>query len=107
MDFKTIGKNIRKYRTEIGMKQETLAEKANLTPNYIGMLERSDKLPSLTALINIANALDVTADMLLCEVLDKTYEIKSSLVFDKINQLPPNEQKRIYAVIDTMLENSK
>ncbi len=107
MDFKTIGKNIRKYRTEIGMKQETLAEKANLTPNYIGMLERSDKLPSLTALINIANALGVTADMLLCEVLDKTYEIKSSLVFDKINQLPPNEQKRIYAVIDTMLENSK
>ena len=53
MDLTTIGKNIKKYRTEKGMKQEMLAEKANLTPNYIGMLERSDKLPSLTTLINI------------------------------------------------------
>lgn len=104
MDLTTIGKNIKKYRTEKGMKQEMLAEKANLTPNYIGMLERSDKLPSLTTLINIANALDITSDMLLCDLLNEGYKIKSSLVFDKISELPPKEQQRIYAVIDTLLE---
>lgn len=45
MDLTTIGKNIKKYRIEKGIKQETLAEMANLTPNYIGMLERADKTP--------------------------------------------------------------
>ena len=104
MDLTSIGKNIKKYRTEKGIKQETLAEMANLTPNYIGMLERNDKTPSLTAMINIANALDITSDMLLCDVLDARYEIKNSLILDKINALPQKEQQRIYAVIDTLLE---
>lgn len=104
MDLTTIGKNIKKYRIEKGIKQETLAEMANLTPNYIGMLERADKTPSVKALINIANALGVTSDMLLCDVLNASYEIKSSLVFDKINKLPLKEQQRIYAVIEKLLE---
>ena len=98
MDLKTVGQNIKKYRIEKGIKQEALAEMADLTPNYIGMLERGDKTPSLNTLVNIANALGITSDMLLC------YEIKSSLVLDKINNLPPKEQKRIYAVIETLLE---
>lgn len=107
MDLATIGLHIKQYRTEKGIKQEALAEMTNLTPNYIGMLERADKLPSLTTLIRIANALDVTADMLLCDVLNDGYKIKSSLVFDKINQLPEKEQQRIYAVIDTLLSHAE
>lgn len=42
--------------------------------------------------------------MLLCDVLNSSYEIKSSLVFDKINKLPLKEQQRIYAVIEKLLE---
>ncbi len=104
MNYASIGKNIRKYRLEKNMKQETLAELTNLSVNYIGMLERSDKIPSLTTLIHIANALDVTADMLLCDLLHEKYEIRSSLVLDRINELPEKEQQRIYAVIDTLLK---
>lgn len=104
MDLKTVGQNIKKYRIEKGIKQEALAEMADLTPNYIGMLERGDKTPSLNTLVNIANALGITSDMLLCDVLNASYEIKSSLVLDKINNLPPKEQKRIYAVIESLLE---
>lgn len=48
MDYSSIGRNIRKYRLEKGLRQEALAEMTNLSPNYIGMLERADKLPSLT-----------------------------------------------------------
>lgn len=58
MDLKTVGQNIKKYRIEKGIKQEALAEMADLTPNYIGMLERGDKTPSLNTLVNIANALE-------------------------------------------------
>lgn len=76
MDMKTIGSNIRKYRMERGMKQERLAELTNLSPNYIGMLERTDKIPSLSTFIRIINALEVSADMVLCDVLNERYTIK-------------------------------
>jgi len=104
MESYMLGKNIKKYRREKGMSQETLAEKINLSVNYIGMLERSEKLPSLTTLIKIANALDVTTDILLCESLNAECEIKSTILFDKISRLPLLEQKRIFSVIDTLLE---
>ncbi|MCM1132176.1 MAG: helix-turn-helix domain-containing protein [Ruminococcus flavefaciens] len=107
MDFKSVGINIRKYRTAKKISQEQLAEMAYLSPKYIGMVERAEKTPSLTTLVNIANALDVTADMLLCDVLNRHSEIKSSLLIDKINSLSEKDKNRIYAVIDILLEHSE
>ena len=107
MNFESVGKNIRKYRTDNKMSQEKLAELSYLSPTYIGMIERADKTPSLTTLVNIANALDVTADMLLCVVLNRHNEIKSSILIDKINSLSEKDRKCIYAVIETFLENSE
>jgi len=106
MELKSIGQNIRKYRLEKGMKQEQLAELTSLSANYIGMVERSDKIPSLTTFIRILNALNVSADMVLGDVLNGKYEIKSSLAFDRINELPDKDQQLIYAVIDTILEHT-
>lgn len=107
MDLKSIGSNIRKYRLERGMKQEQLAELTNLSANYIGMIERADKIPSLTTFIRIINALNVSADMILGDSLNNKYEIRSSLVFDKIGKLPDKDRQLIYAVIDTMLEHTQ
>lgn len=104
MYYTSIEKNIKKYRIERGLRQEALAEMTNLSSNYIGMLEGADKLPSLTALINLSNALEVTSDMLLGDLLNESYKIKNSLILDKIAELSEKEQQRIYAVIDTLLE---
>jgi len=106
MELKSIGQNIRKYRLENGMKQEQLAELTNLSANYIGMVERADKIPSLTTFIRILNALNVSADMVLGDVLNARYKIKSSLAFDRISKLPDKDQQLIYAVIDTILEHT-
>ena len=40
--YPSIGKKIRKYRKERGMTQEELAEKLDLSINYVGALERAD-----------------------------------------------------------------
>ena len=63
MKLATIGKNIRKYRLMKKLRQEDLAEKAGLTANYIGMVERGEKIPSLETFIKILNTLGVSADM--------------------------------------------
>ena len=55
MNLNSIGKNIRKYRTAKGLRQEDIAERAGLSTNYVGMIERGEKIPSLETFINIIN----------------------------------------------------
>lgn len=107
MNFESVGRNIRKYRKEKNMSQEKLAELSYLSPTYVGMVERADKTPSLTTLVNIANALDVTADMLLCDVLNRHNEIRSSVLIERINGLSEKERERVYAVIEVLLKHSE
>ncbi len=59
MKLDTIGKNIRKFRLAKKLRQEDLAEKTDLTTNYIGMVERGEKNPSLETFIKILNALEI------------------------------------------------
>jgi ribosome-binding protein aMBF1 (putative translation factor) len=57
--LKTLGATIRQYRSKAGMSQETLAEKADLHPVYIGKVERGEQWISLHALLRVAKALGV------------------------------------------------
>ena len=81
MKLDTIGKNIRKFRLARKLRQEDLAEKTDLTTNYIGMVERGEKIPSLETFIKIVNALGVSSDMVLtdrytCEAVKANTSIK-------------------------------
>lgn len=107
MKLDTIGKNIRKFREIKKLRQEDLAEKTDLTTNYIGMIERGEKIPSLETFINILNSLGVSADMVLSDVLDNGYTVKDSLLNEKLEKLVPEDRNKIYEVIDTMMKHSK
>lgn len=50
MQLDSIGKNIRVFRLAKKLRQEDLAEKAELSTNYIGMVERGEKVLSLSRL---------------------------------------------------------
>lgn len=89
------------------LRQEDLAEKAGLTANYIGMVERGEKIPSLETFIKILNTLGVSADMVLSDVLDNGYTVKNSMLNEKLEKLAPEDRNRIYEVIDTMIKQSK
>jgi transcriptional regulator with XRE-family HTH domain len=54
-----IGDVVMKYRKKAGFSQETLAEKADVHPNYIGRIERGECSATLTILLKIAKALNV------------------------------------------------
>ena len=106
MELDSIGKYIRKFRLARKLRQEELAEQTGLSTNYIGMIERGEKVPSLESFIAIANVLDVYAYMLLCDVIHTGYEVKNSLLAEKMKNLQPEDRSRIYDVIDTMLKHS-
>ena len=107
MRLESIGKNIRKYRLMRKLRQEDLAEKADLSINYVGAIERGEKTPSLESLISIINALGVSADMILVDVLDNGYLVKDSLLAQKLDKLSAEDRSQIYDVIDTMTKHSK
>lgn len=104
MDLSNIGKRIQNRREELGMKQEELAECVSLSPNYMSAIERGVKIPRLETFIRIANALEVSTDILLEDVLVKANEIKASNLWEEINHLPSKEQERILRVIKVMVE---
>ena len=55
-------------REERGMTQESLAFESGYHPKYISLLERGKNSPSLTALLEIARALDTTGSDLVRRV---------------------------------------
>lgn len=59
------GRRLRELRKERGLTQEALAESADLSGNYISDLELGLKVPSLTILVRLSQALEVaTTDLL-------------------------------------------
>ena len=105
MEYKSIGKNIRKRRDKLGITQEKLAEKVDLSVSYMGAIERGEKLPKLKVFINIANALKVSSDELLSGVLDVGNQIIASELSEAISGLSKSDQIRIFNVLRTMIDN--
>ncbi len=103
MRYESIGKNIRKYRIEKKMRQEDLAEKTDLSTTYIGMVERGEKIPSLETFLSILNALNISADVVLYEVLDTGYNIKISLLNEKLETLSAKDKTLVYNVVDAII----
>ena len=107
MDLQSIGRNIRKYRRMNKLNQAQLAEKAGLSTNYVGALERGNKIPALDTLITIMNVLGVSADMLLCDVTDVGYKMKASALSEELDKIDPEDREKIFEVIEVMLKHSK
>lgn len=58
---KAIGERIKALRLRENLTQEELAEKTNLHPSYVGILERGERNPSIKSLAKIAEVFGVEA----------------------------------------------
>ena len=57
---KRFGKAVREARIDSKLTQMALAEKADLTLNYVGEVERGEKLASIETAARLASALGMT-----------------------------------------------
>lgn len=83
MNYAILGRKINKSRIDSGLTQAQLAERANVTPAYIGQIERGERKFSIETLVALCNALKVSADYLLRDSL----EVETGSVLAEINSM--------------------
>lgn len=66
VDYRDLGKRIRKKREENKLSQAELAEKVRLSTQHISNVENAKSKIGLDTLVKIANALNCTLDELVC-----------------------------------------
>ena len=107
MNQKAIGRRIKTARENKRLTQEQLAELVDLSPMHVSVIERGVKLPKLETLINIANVLDVSADVLLQDVVNNQIKLCASEASELVSQLPREDQKRVLAALRSFVESTK
>ena len=104
---KTLGNNLLRLRKEKGYTREELAEKSNLSANYIYGLENGNYLPGCIALIDLSNALNITVTQL----LDKYMYNKKNFFLEKISyevdKLSDRDLSLILNIIEFCSKNDK
>ncbi len=68
MNYKRLGEKIKKERLINGLTQAKLAEKVEISPTFLGQIERGERVPSLETVVNIAMTLNISIDGLLFEI---------------------------------------
>ena len=107
MKLDSIGMHIREIRLQRKLTQEQLAEKVEISPNYLGAIERGEKVPALETLLSILNALNAPSNIILKDVVNADYPIKTTVISDKIDSLPKRDKEILYALIETYINNCK
>ncbi len=85
LNYTDVGKRIQYYRQISGKTQEEVAEKADISNNYLSKLETGKSAGSLEKYCNIAQVLGVTVDMLINNISDSV----SANDYLFLNQLSP------------------
>lgn len=101
-----LGEKLRFYRIERELSQEQLAFKSQLTPSYIGQIERGEKSPTIKTLDKLITALDISYQ----DIFDLEFpstSIVSNSVIEKITYHLSNrsleEQEAIYNILKQIL----
>ena len=92
-----IGKRIIERRKKLGLTQEALAEKGDMTTQFVSYAESGKRAMRPENLLKISSALGVSADYILTgEIVDKDYLLLS----DKMRKLTPSQLRLIENIVD-------
>ena len=92
-----IGKRIEERRKKLGLTQENLAEKSNVTTQFVSYAESGKRAMRPENLLKVAEALNVSTDYILTgRIIDKDLLLLSN----KLQQLTPTQIRLIESIID-------
>ena len=86
LDYKALGKRIKIARIKADMTQDRLSAMLEMSPSHMSNIETGTTRISLTALVNIANALGVSVD---------------DLIYDSVVHARPQLEREIQQIVDS------
>lgn len=96
-----IGKRITECRKMLGLTQEELAEKGDMTTQFVSYAESGKRVIRSENLLKLSKALEVSADYLLTgEIVDKDMFIMS----EKLSKLSSKQYKFVESIVDSCNE---
>ena len=104
-DYATIGKHIQQYRFELDKTQEGIAEKANISKNYLSKIETGKSAGRLDKYYSIAKALGVTIDMLIDNTSNRASsdnQLFYNQLLSLISSLSLNQRKMLIEFIELL-----
>ena len=93
IDYKDIGQRIKQKRIEKGLTQERLSEIIGVGPSHMSHIESGSTVPSFEVFISILNALDCSADELLCREISFAKPLLDNWLTRLIEDCDPTEVK--------------
>jgi transcriptional regulator with XRE-family HTH domain len=99
VDYLDVGQRIRRLRISKGITQEQLAEMVDAGTTHISHIETGNTIPSMKIFIAIVNALDASADELLCESLVHAKEVFTGEIADAVSDCSEEEIRMIADVV--------
>ncbi len=104
MNKLNMGDRIKESRKKKMLTQEQLAERLDISVEFIGQIERGLKLPSMQVFIKLIEALDVSADYLLRDYVSTGQLLGDNEIGRKIAKLQPKQRIALEALIDTYIQ---
>lgn len=99
--YNEMGDRIIKRRKQLGLSQEELAARADVSPQMVSTAERGSKSILSENLLKLSIALGVSADYLLTGEIN---DADASILARKILNAPAEVQNKIVQIIGIMLE---
>ena len=104
MDQIAIGARIKAARERVHLTQEQLAEIIDISPTHMSVIERVVKTPKLDTFVRIANALGVSTDALLQDVVVPVNDSIMAELSARIGRMSQKDQERILNAIRALTE---
>lgn len=92
---KQIGLKISQIRKEKGYTREVLAERSNISPNYLYNIEIGTKIPNVIIFIDICNALDIASSDVIGDCMDNKLLAFVENISSDFNKLTDKEIKSL------------
>jgi transcriptional regulator with XRE-family HTH domain len=102
--YQQVGRRVREIRKRRGLTQSTLGERAGITPDYLGRIERGHGAVTLETLSRIAAALSTPLRQLLDveEIASASREEILKSIQSTLRKKGTEELRKIYAVLEAM-----
>ncbi len=102
LDTIKLGNRIKQARKARHITAEALAEKTEISVSFLREIERGGKKPSMTKFVDIANALEVSADELLKDSITVSEPLIIQGIAQEIEGLPAEKVVFIEKIVKAM-----